>query len=308
MSIQRVMHVLLVLVVLAVPASLALAESLPYGVLQCGHLGEGRENQGPAAAAICQNRGKTPKEKELWAEALRHDMYVVGAYRYVASLLPQGSAQWKALNAAQARYYDERDACGQDLACILRVEKRRHEQLHAQRDRLEQPLPVEAIARLTRGWKTTAGEGLTRRVLEGFGIQPLRRVTLAHGDSVVWGFVPHAANVQSMALLDPKGEVKAIVTADGVYLNQGEPGKVAIYLPRPQGLTQILPTVRSWVAASYRGFDVDCSKDRAACEHPRVPVSLQAYDLRCTAKTAKQCALPVPTDTAPGPAVDLFTQ
>lgn len=288
----------------------AWAASVPFDTIECGWLGQGRENQGPAAKAICnKSRDKTPAgEKKLGIEALRNDMYVAGAYHYVASLLPQGSPQQKALIEAQARYYDERDACGQDLKCILRVEKERHQQLHRQRDALEQPLPVKAIVRVSQGWTTPEGESLTQRLLEGLGLQPLPRVTLDDGRSVVWGFVPHAAILQSMVVLSPKAQVEALVTADDVYMGEGKSGNVRVYLPDGQNRDQILPIVQSWVAASAAGFNVDCRKDQAVCRPVPLKVAVEIVNLSCKAKSVRACAQRAPSTLTPGPSVALFTQ
>ncbi|MBU2755409.1 hypothetical protein MQE22_11750 [Acidithiobacillus sp. YTS05] len=225
------------------------------------------------------------------------------------------SPQQKAMIAEQKAYLDRRDDCGNDLKCILRAEKRRLDELNALRRKLEKPLPDAEMQRLTKGWKI-GRESLYDRLVEGFSIYPLRQVTLADGRTVQWGFAPHAAMVQSVAVLGPDGHLQALAAANDLYRSQ-LPSTVKsvpefrVFLPDAQRSSAVLGILRSWAVASSLGFSVDCAaKDRGACNKALVSLPPPTvYDLRCLQKRlVAACA--VPGDGAKGSLqeVSLFWQ
>lgn len=228
---------------------------------------------------------------------MEYDGAANGNYINLWRDLPMDSPVQKRVIAAQKAYLERRDACGKDYGCILRTEKARTKELYAQQEKLEKA----KLACLTQGWETAGGGPLEQRLLDGFNIFPWRMVTLANGWRLQWGTMPDQASIQSVALLDSKGRIQALGTAENLYRSQLgqrllEP-VLRIYVANVKSLVEIVPVLSSWAAASSLGFNQSCdgeerSKCQAALAHlPRMAV----YDLHCKArKTTLSCGLPSP--------------
>ena len=269
-----------------------------------------------ATKAICRGYDKLrsmkegSKEREDFRQILdetnQYDRGSLAAYDALLRLLPAGSPAQQKLMAERRAMLARQEACGDDLRCISRVSSEWTGSLLPLRKKLEKPLPIEEIRKLTRGWKVD-GKSLYQRLVEGFSIYPLRQVTLADGRSIQWGFLPHAAQVQSVAVLSPKGNIEALATADDLYLSKAKDARaqLRIYLPHPQDLAS-LGALRSWAAASLLGFNQSCQgTEQAACTQALSKLPLIAvYDLHCKAKTPS-AACRVPGEIGPGSAKDI---
>jgi len=293
----------------------AATEEFPYtddGYLTCGAPAR------PSLQAICDAYKKHFKPDSPEDKALGRAEFFKGTvqfnYERVLRDLPMGGSEQQQVIAEQKAFLDRRDRCGSDLHCIGAVEEARNQALMALRRKLERPFPADAVVKLTQGWKTPEGEPLARRLLLGFNLYPLPRAILDSGYSLQWGFAPHAASLQSLAVFDPRGQIVALATADGVYrsaLEADGPGTVRIYTPTATLPKAVLPALYSWAAADQLGFNLDCAgKNAEACRSAaQGPFpTFAAFSLSCTAKNRERCRLPLPETPSLGVPLERFRQ
>jgi len=188
-------------------------------------------------------------------------------------------------------------------------------------DRLRPPLDEAALKKFAGGMKFLDGQqtiSLRKRLEQGMDLYPLPQMALPNGNVLVWGFQPHNAQVQSLAVVNRQGAVQVLGIVDGLYLalpsgkTRWEPGKearIALFVRDPAALTQDLSAIRAWAAASVLGFNQDCpGKDQARCQTAlKQPLPIQAYNLNCRTANGKvinpHCAVPlpqVPDNVSPG--------
>ncbi|WP_414040872.1 hypothetical protein ACJU26_01880 [Acidithiobacillus sp. M4-SHS-6] len=289
---------------------------LPYtGVMECGTTPAQYQALRPAEKVICNAVDATPDDYYgISAHMIQYDMFVTSSYGHLLSDLPMDSPAQAQVIAEQKRYLEQRDACGKNYQCILQTEKKRLAELNAQRKPLERPLPTDEIERLTQGWRMATGKSLTERLLDGFDISPLRRVTFANGQQLIWGFQPDAAPIQSAAVLSPQGKTLALATSDGIFRSRlgqqpGDKGTLRVYVSDRQHSDSVLPLFLSWAAASSLGFNQSCQgQSRHKCEAAlKDPPSLAIYDLHCQARRSNaSCALPLQGNQAKAQDIGLF--
>ncbi len=305
------------LLLLALARGLGAAE-LPYtsdDYLVCPYGDEtGKEHQPGRASrrAICQaehsvKRGSAADKLVNEAAQLAGQTY--GGYVRLVRNLPRGSAVQQRVIAEQKAFLEERDRCGQDIRCMVRVEKARLEVLLDLRRQTEVAFPFDAMERMTQGWKTAQGRSLKDRLLQGLAIYPLRSAALDEKTQLQWGFMPHAATVQTLGVLNPQAKeakrILALVTADGLYRAgrldasvRTEAENLRIYVPHRADLAVVLPAITSWALADRLGFNIDCAKDAELCraaQEGSPPFAVEAYDLSCKQKAdVPACRLPLP--------------
>ena len=270
----------------------------------------------PLQDAICHYKPR------VWTDSLRILDSTVGGH-YVRDLRAAGTGtpQCKDLLESHKAYEKELQGCGSNGDCVLKVMRNWAGTLHRIEDRLRPPLDEAALKRFAGGMQFQDGQrtvSLLQRLEQGMDLYPLPQMALPNGNVLVWGFQPHNAQVQSLAVVDRQGAVQLLGIVDGLYLalpsgkTQWKPGKdarIAIFVRDPAVLPQNLSAIRAWAAASILGFNQDCpGKDQARCQAAaKLPLPIQAYTLNCKAAKDKiiqqHCALPlpqVPEDVSPG--------
>lgn len=269
----------------------------------------------PAEKVICDAVHATPDDYEgISAKMTQYDMYVISSYGHLLSDLPMDSPAQAQVIAEQKRYLEQRDACGKNYQCILQMEKKRLDELNAQRKPLERPLPTDEIERLTKGWQTPTGKSLTERLLDGFDISPLRQVTFVNRLQMIWGFQPDAGPIQSAAVLSPQGKILALATADGIFRSRleqpsGDKGVLRVYVSDRQDSDSVMPMLLSWAAASSLGFNQNCQGQSAQkCDVAlKDTQTVAVYDLHCKTRRSKaSCALPFPASKGQMRDISLF--
>ncbi|UBU62053.1 hypothetical protein LDB30_13355 [Acidithiobacillus ferrooxidans] len=270
----------------------------------------------PLQDAICHYKPR------VWTDSLLMLDNVVGV-DYVRDLRAAGAGtpQCKALLEGHKAYEKELQGCGNNGDCVLKVMRHWAGTMHRIEDRLRPPLDEAALKKFAGGMKFQDGQqtvSLLQRLEQGMDLYPLPQATLPNGNVLVWGFQPHNAQVQSLAVVDRQGAVQLLGIVDGLYLalpsgkTRWEPGKdarIALFVRDPAALSQNLSAIHAWAAADVLGFNQDCpGKDQARCQAAaKLPLPIQAYNLNCKASNGKiipqHCALPlpqVPEDVSPG--------
>jgi len=270
----------------------------------------------PLQDAICYYKPK------VWTDNLLMLDNVVGG-NYVRDLRAAGvgTPECKYLLASQKTYEKELQQCGSNGDCVLKIMTKRSWVLGDFQKRLRPPLDEAALKKFAGGAKFQEGQqsiSLLKRLEQGMDLYPLPQMALPNGNVLVWGFQPHNAQVQSLAVVNRQGAVQVIGIVDGLYLalpsgkTRWEPGKdarIALFVRDPAVLTQNLSAIRAWAAASVLGFNQDCpGKDQARCQTAlKQPLPIQAYNLDCRTANGKvinpHCAVPlpqVPDNVSPG--------
>ena len=270
----------------------------------------------PLQDAICNYKPR------VWLDnLLLLDSTVGGHYVRALRAAGAGTPQCKDLLESHKAYEKELQGCGSNGDCVLKVMGNWARTLAHLEDRLRPPLDEAALKKFAGGIKFQDGQqtvSLLKRLEQGMDLYPLPQMALPNGNVLVWGFQPHNAQVQSLAVVDRQGAVQLLGIVDGLYLalpsgkTQWKPGKdarIAIFVRDPAVLPQNLSAIRAWAAASILGFNQDCpGKDQARCQAAaKLPLPIQAYTLNCKAAKDKiiqqHCALPlpqVPEDVSPG--------
>lgn len=258
----------------------------------------GPKDKRPAEEITCdlvdENIKKTGKVDgdSFSARLLQEDMYVTGLYYRALQNTALNSPEQQRIVKEQGEYLDRRDACGQDVHCIMRVEKARHKELIALTRSLEKNLPDEEIVHWTHGrvfpGRNGKAQSLGQRVMAGFDLYPLPHVTFADGSTLFWGFLQGDGSVQSLAITDAKGHLQLLGTADGLLLAGTGEGKLQqahlnLFVRDAKMLERYLPAVRAWAAADVLGFNQQCpGKDSDRCASAlRAPLPIKAYALDC---------------------------
>jgi len=270
----------------------------------------------PLQSAICHYKPK------IWWDNLPLLDSTVGVH-YVRALRAAGvgTAQCKDLLESHKAYEKELQGCGSNGDCVLKVMRNWAGTLSHFEDRLRPPLDEAALKKFAGGAKFQEGQqsiSLLKRLEQGMDLYPLPQMALPNGNVLVWGFQPHNAQVQSLAVVNRQGAVQVIGIVDGLYLalpsgkTRWEPGKdarIALFVRDPAVLIQNLSAIRAWAAASVLGFNQDCpGKDQARCQTAlKQPLPIQAYNLDCRTANGKvinpHCAVPlpqVPDNVSPG--------
>ncbi|MFA7657607.1 hypothetical protein [Acidithiobacillus thiooxidans] len=232
-----------------------------------------------------------------------------------------GTPQCKALLEGHKAYEKVLQGCGNNGDCVLKVMRNWLGTMHRIEDRLRPPLDEAALKKFVGGMKFHDGQqtiSLLQRLEQGMDLYPLPQATLPNGNVLVWGFQPHNAQVQSLAVVNRQGAVQLLGIVDGIYSSlpsgktQWAPEKdarIALFVRAPAVLSQNLSAIRAWAAASILGFEQECpGKDQTRCQAAaKLPLPIHAYDLNCKTNNGKvigqRCALPlpqVPEDVSPG--------
>ncbi|MHB8251208.1 hypothetical protein [Acidithiobacillus sp.] len=270
----------------------------------------------PLRDAICNYKPR------VWLDDLRMLDTTVGV-SYVRDLRAAGAGtpQCKALLESHKTYEKELQGCGNNGDCVLKVMGNWSRTLADIEDRLRPPLDEAALKKFAGGIKFQDGQqtvSLLKRLEQGMDLYPLPQMALPNGNVLVWGFQPHNAQVQSLAVVDRQGAVQLLGIVDGLYLalpsgkTRWEPGKdarIALFVRDPAALSQNLSAIHAWAAADVLGFNQGCpGKDQARCQAAaQIPLPIQAYTLNCKAANGKiihqHCAIPlpqVPDNVSPG--------
>ncbi|MHB1532710.1 lysozyme inhibitor LprI family protein [Acidithiobacillus sp.] len=245
----------------------------------------------------------------------RRDNNVVALYwRALQNTAPRSPEQKKIISEQEA-YLRQRDACGKDALCILRLMEVRRKALYALTQRLQRELPDTQIQSFlgkaafpasSAAGRNAHPELLAQRILEGFDQYPTPHVTLPDGSTVFWGFVTGNGGIQSVAITDPQNQVQIVGAVDDLLLAGTDPqknqkGRLALFVRDPQALPRYLPAIRAWAAADVLGFNQNCpGMDEVHCQAAlKFPLPIQAYDLNCKVTKGRginqRCALPLPT-------------
>ncbi|MHB1532983.1 hypothetical protein [Acidithiobacillus sp.] len=232
-----------------------------------------------------------------------------------------GTPQCKDLLESHKAYEKELQRCGSNGDCVLKVMRNWAGTLSHVEDRLRPPLDEAALKKFAGGMKFLDGQqtvSLLKRLKQGMDLYPLPQMALPNGNVLVWGFQPHNAQVQSLAVVNRQGAVQLLGIVDGIYLalpsgktrlDLGTDAKIALFVRDPSALAQNLSAIRAWTAASILGFNQNCpGKDQARCQAVlKQPLPIQAYNLNCKAANGKiinqHCAIPlpqVPDNVSPG--------
>lgn len=270
----------------------------------------------PLQDAICHYKPK------VWTDNLLMLDNVVGGH-YVRDLRAAGAGtpQCKDLLESHKAYEKELQGCGSNGDCVLKVMRNWAGTLSHFEDRLRPPLDETALKKFAGGIKFQEGQqpvSLLERLEQGMDLYPLPQMALPNGNVLVWGFQPHNAQVQSLAVVNRQGAVQLLGIVDGLYLalpseeTRWAPGKdarIALFIRDPAALTQNLSAIRGWAAASILGFNQHCpGKDQTRCQTAaKLSLPIQAYNLNCKAANGKiinqHCAVPlpqVPDNVSPG--------
>ncbi|MGC9216095.1 hypothetical protein, partial [Acidithiobacillus sp.] len=232
-----------------------------------------------------------------------------------------GTAQCKDLLESHQAYEKELPHCGSNGDCVLKVMRNWAGTLSHIQDRLRPPLDDAALKKFAGEIQFQEGQhpvSLLKRLEQGMDLYPLPQMTLSNGNVLVWGFQPHNAQVQSLAVVHRQGAVQLLGIVDGLYLalpsgkTRWEPGKdagIALFVRDPAALSQNLSAIHAWAAADVLGFNQGCpGKDQARCQAaPQIPLPILAYNLNCKAANGKiihqHCTIPlpqVPNNVSPG--------
>lgn len=293
----------------------AVAEDIPpTSSVQCS------KSTGSSKAVICHIQG------DAQAPFLQEDMYNAGLFGRALRNTPPGSPEQGRIIQSQREYLQQRDACGNDTICIMRVMKTRHQELIALNARLQVDLPDAEIARFvgnayvkpigeTNGAKNMQYINLTDRILGAFEQYPPAHVKFADGSTFFWGFRQGNGSVRSIAITDGRGQIQLVGAVDDLPeihddMNHGvhrlKSGRIALFVRNSVALQRYLPAVRAWTWADLLGFNVSCNKDAqwqsrcAAVQQYRLPIT--AYDLHCKARAGQKvlverCPLPIPASS-----------
>lgn len=314
---QKQILVTITALTLAIPA---VAEDIPPTTLiECSRA-KGTE------ALICHTQGATG------TKLLQEDMYNAGLFGHALRNTPPGSPEQERIIQSQREYLKQRDACGNDTACIMRVMKARHQELIALNKRLQVDLPDAEIARFignayvkpvgeTGGAKNTPSVDLTDRILGAFEQYPPAHVKLADGSTFFWGFQQGNGSVRSIAITDDQGQVQLVGAVDDLPeitnailpmhrthndISQNrhalKSGRIALFVRDSAALQRYLSAVQAWTWADLLGFNVSCNKDAqwqsrcAEVQQYRLPIT--AYNLNCKARAGQKilverCPLPL---------------
>ncbi len=261
----------------------------------------------PLQDAICHYKPK------VWTDSLLALDSTVGVH-YVRDLraVGAGTPQCKDLLESHNAYEKELQGCGSNGDCVLKVMRNWAGTLSHFEDHLRPPLDEAALKKFAGGMKFLDGQqtvSLLKRLEQGMDLYPLPQMALPNGNVLVWGFQPHNAQVQSLAVVNRQGAVQILGIVDGIYLalpsgktrlDLGIDAKIALFVRDPSALTQNLPAIRAWAAADILGFNQNCpGKDQARCQAAlKQPLPIQAYNLNCKAANGKiinqHCAISLP--------------
>ena len=261
----------------------------------------------PLQDAICHYKPR------VWTDNLLLLDSTVGV-DYVRDLRAAGvgTPQCKALLEGHKAYEKELQGCGNNGDCVLKVMRHWAGTMHRIEDRLRAPLDEAAMKKFAGGMKFQEGQqtvSLLQRLEQGMDLYPLPQATLPNGNVLVWGFQPHNAQVQSLAVVNRQGAVQILGIVDGLYssLPSGKThwapeknARIALFVRDPAVLTQNLSAIRAWAAADALGFNRKCpGQDHARCTAAlQAPLPIQAYNLNCKTSNGKivqrHCALPLP--------------
>ncbi len=309
--------------ILTIPA---LAEDMPSttGIADC------RKPKSPAEAAICHAKS--------FNELIPLDMWVAGLYKRALKNTTPGSAEQDKIIQGQRGYLQQRDACGSDTACLMKIMRTRQQQLIALNKQLKIELPDADIA-LFIGEHTyfqsaeeerkniTPESSLADRILGAFEQYPPAHVKLTDGSTLFWGFQQGNGSVRSLAITDAKGHVQLVGAVDDLpdisnailpghdTHDEIDPanhrlrsGRVALFVRDPAALRHYLPAIRGWAYADLLGFNVHCDKNtqwqQRCTEVQRYALPITAYGLmNCKSKVNGKTLVnhcPVPLPNVPG--------
>lgn len=295
------------------------AENLPpTSSVQCA------KSTGSSKAIICNMKG------DAQAPFLQEDMYNAGLFGRALRNTTPDSAEQKQVIAGQWSYLKERDACGTDTSCIMRVMKARHKVLIALNQQLRVELPDAGIA-LFAGkaylidaddhdpQKKSAQILLSDRIFDAFEQDPVAHAKLSDGSIVFWGFQQGNGSVRSIVISNTRGEVQLIGAVDDLPEISRTPmptaktilaaspakasGQVLLFVHNAKALQYYLPAVDAWARANLLGFNVRCNQNshwQTLCKQARAyPLPIRAYQLACKSGSgpknfAERCPLPLP--------------
>ena len=265
--------------------------------------------QTPLQKAICHY-----KPKHWTDNLLLLDSSLMHGYKQALRAAGVGTPECTHLLASQKVFEKELGACGSDGDCVLETMRKRSFALRDISEHQQPPLEAAALQHFagsaifqSPGQKSAP---LLQRIQRGMDIYPLPHMELPNGNTLVWGFQPHNATVQSLVVVNHQGAVQLLGAVDGIYLglprDKTRPeldanARITLFVRDPQALAQNLPALRAWAAASILGFNVDCGgADAARCKAAEtIPVPILAYRLGCPQEASgkalvNRCPLPLP--------------
>ncbi|MHB1736405.1 MAG: lysozyme inhibitor LprI family protein [Acidithiobacillus sp.] len=266
--------------------------------------------QTPLQKAICHY-----KPKHWTGNLLLLDSSLMHGYKQALRAAGVGTPECTHLLASQKVFEKKLEACGSDGDCVLETMTKRSFALRDIEEHQQAPLEAAALQHFAGGALFQSPNQkpapLLQRIQRGMDIYPLPHMALPNGNTLVWGFQPHNATVQSLVVVNHQGAVRLLGAVDGIYLglpkDKTRPeldanAHITLFVRDPQALAQNLPALRAWAAASILGFNVDCSGANATrCKAAEaIPVSIQAYRLNCPQKVpgktlVNRCPLPLPS-------------
>ncbi|MHB1203707.1 MAG: lysozyme inhibitor LprI family protein, partial [Acidithiobacillus sp.] len=190
----------------------AIAANTPDGFVSSCH----NASLTPLQSAICHYKPK------VWTDSLLTLDSTVGVH-YVRDLRAAGAGtpQCKDLLESHKAYEKELQGCGSNGDCVLKVMRNWAGTLSHFEDRLRPPLDEAALKKFAGGMKFQDGQqavSLLKRLEQGMDLYPLPQMALPNGNVLVWGFQPHNAQVQSLAVVNRQGAVQLLGIVDGLYL------------------------------------------------------------------------------------------
>ncbi len=271
----------------------------------------------PLQQAICHDKPKN------WVNGLLLLDSSVGV-SYVRALRSAGvnTAICKQLVDSHQVYEDALHQCGNHSDCVLKVMHNWSLDLAQIEKSLRVPIKMSSLQQFAG--KTYIQDGSTtvpllERLKQGMDLFPLPRLALKNGNELIWGFQPHNAQVQSLMILNHQGHVQVMGLVDNLYLGmsggQAPAGldpeaRLSLLVRNPAALSENLPAIHAWAAASLLGFNQTCpGKDQQACQAAMAQtLPIKAYNLNCKVKPqgnilVDHCTLPLPSvknDVSPG--------
>lgn len=272
---------------------------------------------GPTQKAICEYK---PKK---WTDNLPLLDSTVGV-SYVRDLRSAGvgTPVCRQLVNGHKAYQVALRQCGANGNCVLQVMRNWSWDLAQIEKSLRVPIKMSSLQQFAG--KTYIQDGSTtvpllERLKQGMDLFPLPRLALKNGNELIWGFQPHNAQVQSLMILNHQGDVQVMGLVDNLYLGmsggQAPAGldpeaRLSLLVRNPAALSENLPAIHAWAAASLLGFNQTCpGKDQQACQAAMAQtLPIKAYNLNCKVKPqgnilVDYCTLPLPSvknDVSPG--------
>jgi len=182
---------------------------------------------------------------------------------------------------------------------------------------------------------------VTDRILIGFQQFPPRKLQLADGTTIMWGWQHQQAFLKSIAIFDNNNRVRMVGFADNlplIYststafgdtvvtnltdyeallerrLIYSSPPVVHLYAATQEDVGTYYPLVARWVQAAMMGFNSECSEQKqlASCrfaETIRIPTYIHTRDCPYSDESHPKCDLNLPSAVSSAvPSLDDFRQ